>query len=136
MKSVRFRSYSGPHFPAFGLNTDQNNSENEHFLGKAIFAVKFSLLSQYLLTIRSRDAVKNLWWNFFVKILKGFVKKLHHTCLKGSYIPLWVTFKSMTSNLFPKRNYYHQLKKSGAVFLDLQAQIVHTLINFPEVLML
>ena len=26
VKSVRIRSYSGPHFPAFGLNTDQNNS--------------------------------------------------------------------------------------------------------------
>ena len=53
MKSVRIRSYSGPHFPAFGLNTerygvslriqspysvqmreyaDQNNSEYGHFL--------------------------------------------------------------------------------------------------------
>ena len=32
MKSVRIRSYSGPYFPAFGLNTDQNNSEYGHFL--------------------------------------------------------------------------------------------------------
>ena len=48
VKSVRIRSYSGPHFPAFGLNTerygisphsvrmrenaDQNNSEYGHFL--------------------------------------------------------------------------------------------------------
>ena len=32
MKSVRIRSYSDPHFPASGLNTDQNNSEYEHFL--------------------------------------------------------------------------------------------------------
>ena len=46
IKSVRIRSYSGPHFPAFGLNTefcispysvqmrenaDQNNSEYRHF---------------------------------------------------------------------------------------------------------
>ena len=40
-KSVRIRNYSGPHFPAFGLNTDsvrmrehadQNNSEYGHFL--------------------------------------------------------------------------------------------------------
>ena len=30
---VRIRSYSGLHFPAFGLseNADQNNSEYEHF---------------------------------------------------------------------------------------------------------
>ena len=27
VKSVRIRSYSGPYFPAFGLNTDQTNSE-------------------------------------------------------------------------------------------------------------
>ena len=46
IKSVHIRSYSGPHFPAFGLkvlsifpysvqmweNTDQNNSEYGHFL--------------------------------------------------------------------------------------------------------
>ena len=32
MKSVRIRSYSGPYFPAFGLNADQNNSEYGHFL--------------------------------------------------------------------------------------------------------
>ena len=32
VKSVRIRSYSGPHFPAFGLNMDQNNSEYGHFL--------------------------------------------------------------------------------------------------------
>ena len=43
VKSVRVRSYSGPHFPAFGLsispyslrmckNADQNNSEYGHFL--------------------------------------------------------------------------------------------------------
>ena len=44
VKSVRIRSYSGPHFPAFGLNirisphsvrmrenVDQNNSEYGHF---------------------------------------------------------------------------------------------------------
>ena len=33
MKSVLIRSYSGPYFPAFGLNTDQNDFEYEHFLG-------------------------------------------------------------------------------------------------------
>ena len=32
VKSVRVWSYSGPHFPAFVLNTDQNNSEHGHFL--------------------------------------------------------------------------------------------------------
>ena len=32
VKSVRIRSYSGPHFPAFGLYTNHNNSEYGHFL--------------------------------------------------------------------------------------------------------
>ena len=32
VKSIRIRSYSGPHFPTFGLNTDQNNYEYGHFL--------------------------------------------------------------------------------------------------------
>ena len=31
-KSVRIRSYSGPHFPAFGPNMDQNNCEYGHLL--------------------------------------------------------------------------------------------------------
>ena len=54
MKSVRIRSYSGPYFPAFGLNTkeilrispysvrmrengEQNNSEYGHFLRSVTF---------------------------------------------------------------------------------------------------
>ena len=32
LKSVRIWSYSDPYFPAFGLNTDQNNFEYGHFL--------------------------------------------------------------------------------------------------------
>ena len=32
VKSVRIWSYSSPYFSAFGLNTDQNNSEYGHFL--------------------------------------------------------------------------------------------------------
>ena len=31
VKSVRIRSYSGPYFPAFRLNTDQENSKYGHF---------------------------------------------------------------------------------------------------------
>ena len=31
VKSVRIRSFPGRHFPTFGLNTDQKNSEYEHF---------------------------------------------------------------------------------------------------------
>ena len=32
VKSVRIWSFSSPYFPAFGLNTDQENSEYGHFL--------------------------------------------------------------------------------------------------------
>ena len=32
VKSVRTRSFSGPYFPAFGLNMDQMNSEYQHLL--------------------------------------------------------------------------------------------------------
>ena len=31
LKSVRIRSFSGPYFPAFGLNTDQKNCKYGHF---------------------------------------------------------------------------------------------------------
>ena len=31
VKSVRIRSYCGPHFPAFELKTEQNNSKYGHF---------------------------------------------------------------------------------------------------------
>ena len=31
VKIVRIQSYSGPYFPEFGLNTDQNNSKYGHF---------------------------------------------------------------------------------------------------------
>ena len=41
MKSVRIRSFSGPYFPAFGVNTeitDQKNSVYEHFTRSAMDA--------------------------------------------------------------------------------------------------
>ena len=31
VKSVRIRNFSGPYFPAFGINTDQKNFEYRHF---------------------------------------------------------------------------------------------------------
>ena len=36
VKRVRIQGYSGPYFPAFELNRDQNNSEYGHFLRSAI----------------------------------------------------------------------------------------------------
>ena len=35
MRSARIRSFSGPYFPSFGLNTDQKNSKYRPFLRSA-----------------------------------------------------------------------------------------------------
>ena len=43
VKSVRIRSYSGLCFSAFGLNTDQNNSEYGHFQRRAYCIYLFKL---------------------------------------------------------------------------------------------
>ena len=40
-ESPRIRNYSDPHFPAFRLNTDQNNSEYGHLLRSLPFGVSF-----------------------------------------------------------------------------------------------
>ena len=51
MKSVRIRSYSGPHFPAFGLKTeryfvlaDKYNPEYGHFLRSELHTFLFSFV--------------------------------------------------------------------------------------------
>ena len=62
VKSVRIRDYSGPHFPTFGLNTerysvrmrentDQNNSEYEHF---------FTQLWDFIMGLWDYE----IWYNF------------------------------------------------------------------------
>ena len=42
IKSVRIPSYSGPYFPAFGLKTDQNNSEYGHFLRSGYISLGYN----------------------------------------------------------------------------------------------
>ena len=47
VKSVRIQSYSGPHFPVFGLNAgkyDQNNSEYGHFSGSCGYSNTVEIL--------------------------------------------------------------------------------------------
>ena len=59
MKSARIRSYSGPHFPAFGLrispysvqmrkNSDQNNSECGHFLRSESHIIQSTRQTKYI----------------------------------------------------------------------------------------
>ena len=43
VKRVRIRSYSGPYFPVFGLNTDQNNPKYEYFLCSVFFLAEYIL---------------------------------------------------------------------------------------------
>ena len=47
VKSVRIRSYSGPHFLTFGLNTDQNNSNADIF--HAVFTLHVFRLISFLI---------------------------------------------------------------------------------------
>ena len=49
VKSVRIRSYSGPYFPAFGLNTDRNNSKYGHFSRSDFFTAYFEQLKYSVL---------------------------------------------------------------------------------------
>ena len=44
VKSVRIRSYSSPHFPPFGLDTNKNNSEWR-------YAMKFNILLKQIVSI-------------------------------------------------------------------------------------
>ena len=49
VKSVRIRSFSGPYIPAFGLNTDQENSKYGHFpRSDGAKAAKVSILASVL----------------------------------------------------------------------------------------
>ena len=49
MKSVRIQTYSGLYIPAFGLNTDQNNSEYGYRVRSATGVIFH--LSCYVITI-------------------------------------------------------------------------------------
>ena len=48
VKSVRIQCYSSPHFPAFGLNTDQVNFEYRHFLHSVLLKLTVKVPSQQL----------------------------------------------------------------------------------------
>ena len=62
VKSVGIRSYSGAYFPAFGLNTDQNNSEYGHFSRSAKVKKRVVLLITFGLEkfFRSSSQAENV----------------------------------------------------------------------------
>ena len=72
VKSVHIRSYSGPPFPAFGLNTDQNNSEYGHFLRSVCWSSNQKYTECWL---RASFLKKVLKREFFGKV---FQKPLLH----------------------------------------------------------
>ena len=76
VKSVRFRSFSGPYYPAFGLNsispysvrmrenTDQKTSEYEHFL-RSVIHMDTELLSVNQKRPTMRDKIIDLVFTLY-----------------------------------------------------------------------
>ena len=67
MKSVRIQSYSGPHFPAFEVIMDQNNSEYGRFLRSAPFSNKNSNSDKTIDAVARKSSVKKA----FLEILQN-----------------------------------------------------------------
>ena len=78
MKIVRIRRYSGPHFPTFGLNADQNNSENGHFLRTESLksVLRFYQISFIFLKLSERLFEKHCWIASSKNLLKNLPKFL------------------------------------------------------------
>ena len=70
MKSIRIRSYYSLYFPAFSLNTDQNNSEHGYFLQSGVYSFPYCYyiyLQNYFQLIRWKIRFHNqhiMWCNF------------------------------------------------------------------------
>ena len=82
VNSVHIRSYSGPHFLAFGLNTDQNNFEYGHFLRSVGNPYHFFY----------RVSFNKEYWN---KAIGGAAKYVKNNCLL--YQPASQTSSHFTS---------------------------------------
>ena len=68
MKSVRIRSYFGPYFLAFGLNTDQSNSNTD-----TIHAVNAKVIIPFEATLFILQHVKTVN-NISLHIYSGYIK--------------------------------------------------------------
>ena len=97
VKSVRIRSYSGPHFLAFRLN----NFECGHFLRSAIHVKFVAIMLQYLLC----NATSSLLYTTACLTLLYFTKAVCITCPKHEL------------------NQYYQ-KNKLATIVYFQAQVV------------
>ena len=85
VKSVHIRSFSGPYFPAFGLNTDKN-SIRTHFTQciSCYFLTKFCV-KMFLITFLLRNEQKFWFWAFFFPPYSRikFIIKSDLLCLKN-----------------------------------------------------
>ena len=95
--------FSGPYFPAFGLNTDQNTSEYGHFLHSvdliniAVDKTCRSVRSQGChLILRSRN-IQSYW-----KILSRFLVFTTRWSATWYFAPdeRWPSFKGLSSNKY------------------------------------
>ena len=84
VKSVGIRSFSGPYFPAFGLNTNQKNSECGHFLPSEGTSEKNN---QRLVTnframpyVTSYNSSQNIETNSIFQVKKRTLQEKFHLC--------------------------------------------------------
>ena len=85
VKSVRIRSFPGRYFPTFGLNTDQKNSEYEHFS-------RSNNLQSLLLILNQSNQflqffITDFGYIFVLKRDEHCVKRVRIRSYSGSYFP-------------------------------------------------
>ena len=109
-KSVRIRSFSGPYFPAFRLNTDQNNSE----YGYAVRVSRFWQFSSF------SQVVKFFFRHFFPLPWKqSLILELFHTLI---YIKLlWKAPQNVA--VLENRELKITLTELGILFHELAVNI-------------
>ena len=121
MKKVRIRSFSGPYFSAFGLNTDQKNSEYGHFSRnipdqkfRKVLLLPSTLKFSYLVLWKTRILGKPVFlWDITVFIVLVFLTwsertQLTFTCLKSTAATLKLCSK-LTIKTAKRRQWLHSV---------------------------
>ena len=98
VKSVPILSHSGPYFPSFGLNTDQNNSEYRHFSSSdcSISLWWFKFLKTALSWLKiGKTTTNQIWMSFSVKFWPSLHKR---NCEYRKMLNLKLFYSSFCSN--------------------------------------
>ena len=98
VKSVPILSHSGPYFPSFGLNTDQNNSEYRHFSSSdcSISLWWFKFLKTALSWLKiGKTTTNQIWMSFSVKFWPSLHKR---NCEYRKMLNLKLFYNSFCSN--------------------------------------